>query len=265
VLSRPARALTFAVAGLFGALGVFLYLAPAYAAPRMPWPVSEFLAMTMGAWYVGSAVFAWRAGKDPSWSRSHALLLYVWAFSIGQALVLLLHADDLKTEKALAWPYMLVVAAAALASIVGIVDVVRRRPPRRPEGAPAPRWLRVAPGVFTAIVALLALPLLDGYDNPRSIWPGQLTLISARSFAVFFAALAISAAPLAVARGITPLVVYLRAGLVLNVTILAAAVVHFDRFDLADHPGQLIYLGLYAVVLAATVALLSWASGQSAR
>jgi hypothetical protein len=47
----------------------------------------------------------------------------------------------------------------------------------------------------------------------------------------------------------TAVAAYLRAGLVLNVLILVAALVYHDRFDVGDHPGQLLYIGLYVLVL----------------
>ena len=107
-------------------------------------------------------------------------------------------------------------------------------------------------------VAILALPLLDGYDTSRSIWPGELTLISARAFAVFFGSLSLSSGLLVVARSFEPMLAYLRAGIVLNAIILAAAAFYVGEFDLGDHPGQLLYIGLYAIVLAGALAMVAY-------
>jgi hypothetical protein len=110
--------------------------------------------------------------------------------------------------------------------------------------------------VLFVAVTLLALPLVDGYDNPGSIWPGALTLISAQAFSVFCGSLGISAAFALVVGGAEPLREYARAGLVLNVVILVAAFVYIGRFDFGAHPGGLLDVGLYGAVLVSTLFLL---------
>ena len=258
MLTTLARRLTYPVAILFALLGSVLFVAPSWAADNFPWRVSNFLAMTMGAWYLGSAVIAFAGARLWRWALAHAILLYTWLFGFFQAVLLLVHADDLRTGEALAWPYIVTLAVAALNAVVGAVEIAQRRPARTPAGAPVPRLVRVLTALFVVAVALLALPLLDGYDNPRSIWPGELTLISARGFAVFFGSLALSTAPLVLARGLDPVLAYLRPAGVLTILILAAAFVYIDQFDFRDHPGGLIYIGLYVVVLAASAVIVAY-------
>lgn len=265
MLSQLSRWLTYGVVAAFGLLGTVLYLAPRFSAARLPWSVSAFLAMTMGAWYVGTAFFAWRAVRDWRWPVVHPLLIYVWAFSLGQALVLAIHADDLSMGRGLAWPYVLAVVGAAAVALVGIADAVRSRLSFGREGPPVPLVLRVGGAAFVVAVFLLALPLVDGYDRPRSIWPGTLTLISARSFAVFFTALAVSSIAVAAARGLGPVVAYARAGIPLTVLILAAAVVYRSRFDFGDHSGQFLYVGLYVLVAVLALAVIAYAERTTAR
>ena len=64
---------------------------------------------------------------------------------------------------------------------------------------------------------------MDGANElstPRRLaerhWPGPLTLASARSFAAFFGALSLSAVAVALARQLTPVLMYLRTAIVLN-------------------------------------------------
>ena len=259
MLPQASRRLTYAVAVVYGVLGTILYFAPDFSSARMPWPAPDFLTMTIGAWFVGTAVFAWRAARDWRWPVVHPLLIYVWAFSIGQAVLLVIHADDLR-ERGLSWPYLLTLWFAALVAVIGIVSAVRARLPLRAgsdgEGGRLPWPVLVPVLAFVVAVMLLALPLVDGYDSPRSIWPGSLSVLSARAFSVFFGALALAALAVAYARVFAPLLAFARAGVILNALILVAAVVYRDRFDLGEHPGQLLYLGLYAVVLALTLGLL---------
>ena len=121
-----------------------------------------------------------------------------------------------------------------------------------------PWWVSVLVAAFVVAVALLALPLVDGYDSPRSIWPGELTLISARAFAVFFGSLSLSAATLLIRRRLEPTLPYLRAGIVLSALILVAVLPYTDAFAIGDHPPQLLYIGLYVVVLVGSAALLAY-------
>ena len=260
MLRFVSRRLTAAASALFAALGAVLFVAPGWAADEFPWRVSPFLAMTMGGWYLGSALFAYESARRWRWSDGAGVLVCTWLFSVGQAALLVIHEDVLQMSRALAWPYVGVLAVAALASLAGAAALV----PSRGAGERSPWSARLAAAVFALAVAMLALPLVDGYDTPRSIWPGELTLISARGFVVFFGALAVSAALLAVSGRLEPFVGYARAGIPLAAVILVAALVYVGQFDVADHPGQLLYIGLYAFVLVGSVVLLVLVRGREA-
>ena len=243
----------------FAAIGAVFFVAPGWSADEFPWRVSHFLAMTMGGWYLGSAAFAWTAARSHTLSRVHAVFAYLWLFSLGQASLLLIHHDVIRTDAALTWPYVAAVTIAAVASIVELLGVARTGAlvPSR-EGTPMPWWVSVLVAAFVVAVALLALPLVDGYDSPRSIWPGELTLISARAFAVFFGSLSLSAATLLIRRRLEPTLPYLRAGIVLSALILVAILPYTGAFAISDHPLQLLYIGLYVVVLVGSAALLAY-------
>lgn len=254
VLHPVSRALTYATAAVFAALGLVLFLVPGWAADNFPWRVSNFLAMTMGGWYLGTAVFAWMAARDWRWSYVHSALAYLWLFSLGQAL-LVVQRDAIDGDATLTWPYVGAVSFAAGAAVVGVGAVAVERPKRERGRVAVPWWVR-ALAVFFFVVALLALPLLDGYDSPRSIWPGELTLTSARAFAVFFTALSLSSLFVLFARGLEFVTLFLKAGIVLSALILAAAFVYLGQFNVGDHPLQLLYIGLYAYVMVASGLLL---------
>jgi hypothetical protein len=242
--------MTMLTAAAFVALGLVLFLAPSWSADELPWSVSPFLAMTLGAWYLGTGVFAVAAARERRWDIEHGVLIYLWAFSLGQAALLVIHSDVLTFDgRVLAVPYVAALVTAAATALVGIADVARARPAFRDDGTRVARWIRLSGAAFVVAVALLALPLVDGYDSPQSIWPGELTLLSARSFSVFFGSLSLSAAVVLAVGSANAVAAYLRAGLVLNVLILVAALVYHERFDVGDHPGQLLYIGLYVLVL----------------
>ena len=253
MLSTLSRWLTVLTAAAFLALGAVLFFAPSWSARNFPWAVSPFLAMTMGAWYIGTAAYAGSAARHWRWSAAYGLLLYVWAFGLGQSLLLVIHSDVVHTSRTLAWPYIGVFAIASITAAVGIVDALRVRPRIDRTEPTVGRVQRVLGFAFAIVVFVLALPLLDGYDNPGSIWPGPLTLISAQGFAVFFLALAGSAATVILVGTREAILLYGNAGVVLSGMILIATFVYIDRFDFAKHPGGLLYVGLYVGVSAITI------------
>ena len=64
--------------GGFGALGVVLFVAPAWSAERFPWGVSDFVAMTIGGWCIGSAVLAWQAAHTWRWRSGPSTSRCCW-------------------------------------------------------------------------------------------------------------------------------------------------------------------------------------------
>lgn len=257
MLSGSALRLTYVAGIAFAALGAVLFVAPAWSAERFAWPVSPFLAMTIGGWCLGTAAFAFQTARARRWAEMRATAAYLYLFSFFEGLVVVMHAGDLDFGQALAVPYVAAIALGVVAAVAGLASLVRERRDERP--ARAPTWLLALVIAFSLVVAALALPLLDGYDNPASIWPGELGLVSARSFAAFFGALSLSAAVLALGRALRPMAVFAQAGIALNVPILAAAIVYLDQFDFGDHPGQYLYVGLYVVVPLAALGIIALA------
>jgi hypothetical protein len=260
VLSPASRALTTLVALLFAVLGAVLFVAPGWSADGFPWPVSSFFAMTLGGWLLGAAAFAVEAVRGWEWTLIYPCLFFLWLFGFGQALLLLIHADEVSLREPLGVPYLLALAVAAVAAVVGAVDLARTRPPVFADGLATPRWFRVLAAAFVVIMFVVAVPLLDGYDHPRSVWPGSLAQLSAQAFSVFFLALALSTAPLVIARTLDAVPPYGRASLVLDLAILFAAAISLGRFDFGDHPGQVLYVGLYFAGILFTVAILVYIS-----
>jgi hypothetical protein len=62
------------------------------------------------------------------------------------------------------------------------------------------------------------------------------------------------------ARSLAPVLWYARGGLGLIVPITVAALIYIGRFDVDEHPRQVLYIGAYVAVLVAAVVILWWAS-----
>jgi hypothetical protein len=250
-LSPASRLLTAVVALGSGVLGVLLYVAPRWAAPRFAWHVSELVVMSVGAWFLGNSIWAARIAWDWRWARWSSGLAYLWGFGALQTVVLLAYADKVVTDSALAWLYLGVIALLAVAAVVGVVDVVRLRPSTADSGPPVPVWLRVLTAVFVVFVSFLFVVamLRPSAAIGGGVFPEDLSAFTVRSFGVYFLSLVLGVLVLARRPTLQPLLAHVEGGLGVTATIFVAALVHLDAFALREHPGQWIYLGSYAVVL----------------
>jgi len=223
----------------------------------------------MGGWYLGSAGMALEGARLWRWSVAHALLIFVWSFGLLEGLLLIIHSDVLQPGALLGWPYILTLAVASGTAILGIVDLARTRPPMRPGGLPHPWWSRVLWVLFVAYVMILVVLLVDGIAPDGKVWPGPLSLLTARAFAAFFFALVLGAVANALARGFATVEAYLRPALVLATIIEIAAIVYIGQFDFAAKPGGLLYHASYVAAMGGAALLLAYGwlarrrSGQS--
>ena len=258
--SPAARQLTVAFGVLSAAVGAVMFAAPRWAAREFAWNVSAFVAMTIGAWCLGNAWVVWVAIRNWPWATSLAVLVYLWAFSTLEVVVLVWFRDKLRTDVLLAAPYLVMLGVGLLAALRGASELAARQPfPPAGEGAEAGRGLRNAVAAFVAFVGFLGVFGLfaTGFGASQRVFPEPLSPFTLRAFAVFYLALAVGALTLLRGRAREPVLVYGRAGLGLIVPITAAALVYIGRFDFAGHPGQSAYIGAYVVVAVAVVAVLA--------
>jgi hypothetical protein len=250
-LSPASRLLTAAVAAVSGVLGVILFVAPGWAAPRFAWHVSELVVMSVGAWFLGNSIWAARIARDWRWARWSSGLAYLWGFGTLQTVVLVAYADKVVTDSAIAWLYLAVIALMVVAAVVGVIDVIRLRPSTADSGPPVPVWLRVLTIVFIVFVTFLfAVAMLrPSAAVGGAVFPEDLSPFTVRSFGVYFLSLILGVLVLVRRPTIQPLLAHVEGGLGVTATILLAALVHLDVFALGEHPGQWIYLGAYAAVL----------------
>jgi hypothetical protein len=237
-----------------------LFVAPEWSAANFAWSVSPTVMMTIGAWCLGTAAHAWDAARVWRWSIVHPSLVYLWSFGVLEAMVLILFRERLLLNGIPAWLYLSALSVNVIAAVAGVLDVLRLRPQVHVEGVAAPLLLRVAVIAFVPFAGLIALGAAvagaAGAVSQGGFFPDQMTLFTIRAFASFYAAVALGAAPLIWARGVGPIVRYGRDGLAFVVTITAAALFHFDKFDFAARPGGALYLGVYVVLFFSAIILL---------
>jgi hypothetical protein len=213
--------------------------------------------MTIGGWCLGNAVFAWLSARIWDWELTYPSMLYVWLFGLFEAAVLFTFRDKVSVGSVVAWGYMVTITVNVLTAVSGLIDVLRLRPGTRVEGRPIPGYVRGLIIFFTFNLSILALggalAKAGGLSTEGGIFPEPLTLFSVRAFAAFFGAICLSALPLIWARNLTPMFAYGRAGIVLTIPIVIAALINIDKFDFAARPGGILYLGSYLFTLMATM------------
>src|SRR5436309_146597 len=96
-----------ALAGVgYAATGLVFFIVPVYSASVFPWNVTDFVAMTIGGWTLGMAVFALVSARGGSFVRYCAPMLALWSFSLLELLVVLAFIGKLQTANWLTWPYL---------------------------------------------------------------------------------------------------------------------------------------------------------------
>jgi peptidoglycan/LPS O-acetylase OafA/YrhL len=254
------RALLALAVVAYVATGIPLFFAPSWSSERFAWKVSPFVAMTAGAWCLGTAVFAAWAVLGRRWEPIRPCIAYVLSFGATQLAVALYESDLLRTDVALGWPYL---AALGLSVAGGVLAVVDGRshlgPDRRPGGYRVTPLMRRADVVFVAFVWFLAAVAFwaPARATNGAIFPEPLSLFSLRAFGVFYLSLGVAFAVLVADRRADAVLVGMWCGLALVVPILVATAVYADSFDLSEHPGQLAYPAAYVVALVGAVLILA--------
>src|SRR3989304_5549631 len=174
LMSLP-RGLMYLTTIAFGLMGLVLFVAPAWSAANFSWKISPMVAMTMGGWYLGSAVMAALVAYHRRWNLVHSVALYVGEFCLSEAAVLVVHQDKLLLSARLAWPYIGMLALGILASLSALADWLRQRPKLAEEGPSASLWIRLIEIGFIVFVFFLAAVAFSGRRGglPGGVLPGR--------------------------------------------------------------------------------------------
>ena len=252
MLSKQSTFLLYALAVLYGVLGVILFVAPAWGSANFAWRVSPFVAMTIGGWCLGNAWAAFIIARR-SLPTVATAVLYLILFGVLQTIVLVMFRERVLPGNHLSWIYFAALAANCLFAVSALIDVFRQ-----PATALARvgRPLRPIDLIFVAgfifNVGFLGVGLFFGPVERRligsPIFPEPLSPFTVRSFGAFYLALSASVILLFVTRGLGNALgsAFAASGLVLFVT--AAAFVYIGLFDFRAFPTQLIYFAAYLIV-----------------
>jgi hypothetical protein len=238
------------------ATGAVLYVIPGWAASRFPFAGSAFAVMTVGSWFIGGAFLAWYAARDGRWAAMYPGIMFLGAFAALEGVVLVMHADDVRTT-VLTWIYAAALVIALVVALAAAAEGLHVRRRRDPIGRPVSAWMRVVTALFLAFDLYIAVSLLLGTTDGGRIWPGSLPLPMGRAFGAFYLALGLAVAPALAARRDGPVMWLMPGGMVGAVLILGPALVYLELFDFRAEPGGLIYIGTFLVILVAEAIMLA--------
>jgi hypothetical protein len=252
MLSNSCRLLTYVTAGLYGVLGLLLFVFPRHMAADFAWKVTPFMTMTIGGWCLGNAWLAWSVARRWTWSLVYPAFVYLAVFGFGELGVLLWFRHKLVLDHAIAWLYLVALIANAALVVLVALEAARIRPAREAAGAKTSDLLHAGVLAFIAFVGFLAIyGLVAGRGDPGlsgGTFPEPLSPFTLRSFGVFYLALTLSVVPLVWDRSLRTFLShgYVSYGFIVFITL--AAFVYIGKFDFIDRPGGVVYIGAYVVV-----------------
>lgn len=260
MLSNVSRWLTYSLVVLYLVLGLGLFILPGRMAAVFAWNVSSFVAMTIGGWSLGNAWAAFVAARRWRWSRIYPALAYLWLFGVLELLVILQFHDKLRLEHPVAWLYLLTLLVNVVAALWGSVDWLRLRPVPEATGGMTPfvRGLLVVFVVFVGFLGIYGLVAQQGWPATNGgVFPEVLSLFTLRSFGAFYLALAMSTALTLRTQNLQTVLTFSYAAFGLITFITVAALWNVRLFDFSARPGGLAYIGVYVIVGAVAVWLMS--------
>lgn len=248
MLSPVMRAALLLLGAVYGVLGIVLFVFPSWAASNFAWPISPFVAMTMGGWCLGNAWCALFTWQRP-WVTGVLSTFYLCVFGLLEAAILYAFRTGVTLATPLAWFYVAAIGLTVLFAIVTVVEVIRVRPVIEARGRPLSSVEFGASVLFTVLVALLGLYVLSRPVLQYAVvFPEPLSLFTLRGFGGLYLSIAIATVPLLFLRGLDNLLTYSVAMYGLIVFITLAALLFIGRFDFATYPGQVLYIVAYVVV-----------------
>jgi hypothetical protein len=255
-LSPVSRRLTYLMASLYTLLGLSLFLLPEWAAQNFLWDVTPFVAMTIGAWYLGTAFVAWQCARNWRWSLIYMGIIFVWTFSLLEMLLLVIYWPTLRLATGIAWLYVVILAVGSIVSILGVLDWLRSRPFAAGDGPEVPVWQRAFLFIFIAFALYISVPLLIGSADGGNIWPGQLTPLTARGFGAFYFAITFGDLFGIFERRLSTFHFLIPFATVGSILLLIPALIYLDQFNFQAQPGGLVYIGTYSGAILFTLAAL---------
>lgn len=249
MLSNTSRWLMYLNALLYAVLGAWLFVTHETLAPVFAWKVTAFMTMTIGGWCLGNAWLAWFTARRWAWNQVFSAVLYLWLFGVGELIVLYLFRAKLVLQHPVAWLYLGTLAVNSLAAIIGVSELLIKRPTSTSTGQALTTAQRVVVIIFVLFVGFLGIygctAQIGDPGTNGGIFPEIMTLFTLRSFGVFYLCVALAVVPYLWNHNFPALLHHSWASYGLIIFITFAAFAYLRLFDFAARPGGLLYFGAY--------------------
>jgi hypothetical protein len=201
---RPVTAFTrvvFVLAALLATIaGIQLYILTDRTGHYFAWTIAQPLSATfLGAGYWTGATLLIFAAGERAWANIRIAVAAVAAFVPLMLLATLLHLDRFHFQsgdpvaRVAAWAWIIVYVVVPFVILAVILFQLRTPGGDPPGGASIQGWIRVLIGVNAAISLIVCVGLFLS-PGASSLWPWQLTPLTAQSIASGFLALAVASA-----------------------------------------------------------------------
>lgn len=173
--------------------GAILYGFPGETDRLWAWPVApELTALTMGGGYLAGALFFVRATRSRRWHEMAVGILGASLLSVLLLLATLLHWDRFSHGNAAFWVWLVVYVVAPVL-LPGLWLVNGRRDPGsvEPGTRVVPRPVRLLVGGAGVVQLAVAAAMFARPAWAETVWPWQLSPLTARTVAAFIAFVAV--------------------------------------------------------------------------
>jgi hypothetical protein len=261
-LGAPMRAMLILAGFLVLISGVQLFVFAEQTDRFFAWTIQPPLtAAFLGGAYWSSMLLEWLSAREAHWANARIAVLAVFAFTLITLVVTLIHierfhfASSDPLARGAAWAWVIVYAVVPLFLGVLIPEQVRTPGGDPPTLVLLPPWLWSLIGFQAAALLTIGLMLLIAPIFSSSLWPWQLTPLTARAVGAWLVGLGIAA------------VHVLREGDLMrarSVQISSAAFVALQAVALARYPATVVWsdprLWIYIAFLASilAVSLYAW-------
>ncbi|HUN92256.1 MAG TPA: hypothetical protein VMU33_09375 [Burkholderiaceae bacterium] len=246
MLSKVSIALAWLLLAIDVALGGILFAMPERSVGGFAWSTTPLVTMTIGAWFLGNAWAAAVVVRRLRWHLVSTVLLYLDLFGILQGAMAWLSRDALRfAGRPIAWLYAASIGASCLLAASSAVDWTRMAQDKDKPTASIDQHSALVTLIFVALVGLLGgYGMSFGAEDPTlppALFPDALGAAGIRAFGAYYAALAISALPLAFLRRRALFQTHAFALFGLLIMSTAAAAVYADNWHFVEQPAQLAY------------------------
>jgi hypothetical protein len=197
------RALLYAASALVLPIAL-LFVLPDRTDTLAAWPIRPPLtAATLGAAYLGAFFLAFLSARQAVWARARIAFPAIFLISVLLLIATLLHLDRFHFNhpagftRFLAWLWLVAYAVFPVLMPLALIAQLRRPGVDPPRLAPLPDWYRALLLAQGGLCVLVGTALFLAPSFAMTLWPWELTPLTARAlgaWAIATGALALHAA-----------------------------------------------------------------------